>query len=133
MSKPRKPTAHTRRHYKFFSVVQTRWEDNDIYLIKNNALNIHGGDEIGLTVESGCQYFSEIAYPETIDIGLRVGHLGNSSVRYELALFAQEREAAVAQGFFTHVYVNRRTRRPQTLSDNMRSALEELLPQVADG
>ncbi|KZK76038.1 Thioesterase superfamily protein [Pseudovibrio sp. Ad13] len=151
MSKPKKPAAHTRAHYAFFSDVQTRWEDNDVYghinnavyysyfdsavnayLIENDALNIHEGDEIGLVVESGCQYFSEIAYPEKIDIGLRVGHLGNSSVRYELALFAQDAERAAAQGFFTHVYVDRATRRPQTLSGNLRTALEGLLLQVAD-
>ena len=151
MSKPKKPTPETRDQYKFFSEVQTRWEDNDIYghinnavyysyfdsavnayLIANDALNIHEGDEIGLVVESGCQYFSEIAYPQKIDIGLRVGHLGNSSVRYELALFAQGSETAAAQGFFTHVYVDRISRRPQALSLNLRSALEALLLEVAD-
>ncbi|SFU04510.1 acyl-CoA thioester hydrolase [Pseudovibrio denitrificans] len=151
MSKPKKPTPDARSQYKFFSEVQTRWEDNDIYghinnavyysyfdsavnayLIANDALNIHEGDEIGLVVESGCQYFSEIAYPQKIDIGLRVGHLGNSSVRYELALFAQGVETAAAQGFFTHVYVDRATRRPQTLSLNLRNALEALLLEVAD-
>ncbi|QUS58832.1 acyl-CoA thioesterase [Pseudovibrio brasiliensis] len=151
MSKPKKPTPETRDHYKFFSEVQTRWEDNDIYghinnavyysyfdsavnayLIANDALNIHEGDEIGLVVESGCQYFSEIAYPQKIDIGLRVGHLGNSSVRYELALFVPGAETAAAQGFFTHVYVDRASRRPQALSLNLRNALEALLLEVAD-
>ncbi|WNZ53622.1 thioesterase family protein (plasmid) [Microbulbifer sp. MKSA007] len=151
MSKPKKPTPDARDQYKFFSEVQTRWEDNDIYghinnavyysyfdsavnayLIANDALNIHEGDEIGLVVESGCQYFSEIAYPQKIDIGLRVGHLGNSSVRYELALFALGAETAAAQGFFTHVYVDRTSRRPQALSLNLRSALEALLLEVAD-
>ncbi len=151
MSKPRKPTPHRRGDYTFFSDVQTRWEDNDVYghinnavyysyfdsavnayLIAKDALNIHEGDEIGLVVESGCQYFSEIAYPQRIDIGLRIGHLGNSSVRYELALFAQDSEVAVAQGFFTHVYVNRDSRRPQELSPKLRSALEALLPMIVE-
>ncbi len=151
MSKPKKPTPHRRADYIVFSDVQTRWEDNDVYghinnavyysyfdsavnayLIANDALNIHEGDEIGLVVESGCQYFSEIAYPQKIDIGLRIGHLGNSSVRYELALFAQDCEVAAAQGFFTHVYVNRDSRRPQSLSPKLRSALETLLPEIVE-
>ncbi|KZL18638.1 Thioesterase superfamily protein [Pseudovibrio axinellae] len=145
-SKPSKPSPHTRNDYKFFSDVQTRWEDNDIYghvnnavyysyfdstvnayLIKNDALNIHEGDEIGLVVESGCQYFSEIAYPQKLEIGLRVGHLGNSSVRYELALFVEGEQTSAAQGFFTHVYVNRENRRPKKLSDHLRNALVSLV------
>ncbi len=145
MVKASKATPQSRAHYIFFSPVQTRWEDNDVYghinnavyysyfdsavnayLIEQDALNIHEGEEIGLVVESGCQYFSELAYPEKIEVGLRVGHLGNSSVRYELALFAKGEHTAAAQGFFTHVYVDRESRRPKQLSARLRKVLEAL-------
>lgn len=147
MSNKAKPAPNLRADYVFFSDVQTRWEDNDVYghinnavyysyfdsavnayLIERDALNIHEGDEIGLVVESGCLYFSELAYPQKIDVGLRVGYLGNSSVRYELALFPLGNDIAAAQGFFTHVYVDRKRRRPQKISGNLRRALTALLP-----
>jgi acyl-CoA thioester hydrolase len=78
-------------------------------------------------VETGCHYFSPIAFPEAVTAGIRVAHVGRSSVRYEIALFAPQGEAAAAQGHFVHVYVDRATRRPvRELPPKLRSALETL-------
>ncbi len=85
------------------------------------------GDLIGLVVETGCSYFSELAFPDPIVAGIRVAHLGNSSVRYEIALFRGEEERAAAQGHFVHVYVGRLSRKPQPLPQAFRVLLEDYI------
>ncbi|WP_417469646.1 acyl-CoA thioesterase [Maricaulis sp.] len=121
----------------------TRWADNDIYghinnaayygffdtlvncfLIEEAGLDIHAGKVIGLVVETGCNYFAPLAYPDRIEGGLRIAKIGRSSVRYEIALFKPGEPNAAAQGHFVHVYVDRETRRPVALPDAMRAALE---------
>lgn len=138
-----------RADYRHFLPVQTRWADNDIYghvnnvayygyfdtivndyLIAAGALDIQEGDVIGLVVETGCRYFAPVAFPNRLEGALRVTHIGNSSVRYELAIFALGMEEAVAEGHFTHVYVNRETRCPTPLPGPFRKALEVLLVSV---
>ena len=132
-----------RGDYKRFRDLPTRWADNDIYGHVNNAayygffdtavncflieeagLDIHEGGVIGLVVETGCNYFAALAYPELVQSGIRVARIGNSSVRYEIGLFKQGEDAPAAQGHFVHVYVDRDTRRPVALPDAMRQALE---------
>jgi len=82
----------------------------------------------GLVVETGCRYFASLAYPDPVAVGLRVAHLGRSSVRYELALFGDAAAPAAAQGHFVHVYVERETQRPVAqLPAALRQALEPLL------
>ena len=133
----------TRADYAHLAPIQTRWADNDVYghvnnvvyysyfdtvvnayLVEAGVLDIHGGEVIGLVVETGCRYFAPIAFPEALEGALRVAHIGTSSVRYELAIFAAGMDEAVAEGRFTHVYVNRQTRRPTPLPDGLRAALE---------
>lgn len=80
-------------------------------------------------MDSGCSYFAPLAYPESIVAGVRVLHIGNSSVRYQIALFKENAQQAIAQGHFVHVYVERSTRKPKTLPNNMRSMLNTLLVQ----
>lgn len=120
-----------RADYPQFVRITTRWADNDIYghvnnvvyyswfdtavnrfLIDSGALDIHLGEVIGLVVETQCHYFSPLAFPMDIDAGIRVAHLGRSSVRYEVGLFAQGQSACAARGHFVHVYVDRAHRRP---------------------
>jgi acyl-CoA thioester hydrolase len=138
-----RPPSSTRDAYRAFRVIPTRWLDNDIYghmnnsvhytlfdtsvncwLIENGLLDIHGGDRIGLVVETGCRYFAEMGYPDMISSGLRVARLGTSSVRYEIGLFRNKEKRAAAEGFFVHVYVDRATRRPAPLAASFRRALE---------
>ncbi len=140
-----RPEPSTRADYSAFRTIPTRWMDNDAYghmnnvvhyslfdtavngwLIENNLLDINNSTEIGLVVETGCRYFAEMAFPDIITAGLRVAHLGKSSVRYEIALFRNEEVKASAEGFFVHVYVNRKTRKAAQLNPALRAALESL-------
>ena len=99
------------------------------YLISQGALDIATSEVIGLVVETQCRYFSSVAFPDTIHVGVRVAHLGNSSVRYELGIFRNDDEVAAAQGHFVHVYVDRETNRPTALPQALRNALESLQMQ----
>jgi acyl-CoA thioester hydrolase len=134
-----------RSAYPRVRAIPTRWADNDIYGHVNNAayygffdtavngflieeagLDIHDGDVIGLVVETGCNYFAALAYPETVEAAVRVARIGNSSVTYEIGLFREGESEPAAQGHFVHVYVDRETRRPVGLPAPMRAALEAI-------
>jgi acyl-CoA thioester hydrolase len=136
---------HTRRDYAAFTHITTRWADNDIYGHMNNAVhyqlfdttvNTHlmqiglldpaNSETVFLVVDTGCTYFAEMRFPDTITAGLRVAHLGTSSVRYQIALFTNDDDSAAAQGHFTHVHVARSDRRPRPLTPPTRQALEAL-------
>ena len=125
--------------------MSTRWNDNDIYghlnnviyyelfdtavnkwLIKNNLIDIKNGNNIGLIVQSGCNYFSSFEYPEDIDAGIRVTKIGNSSVRYEVGLFQPNDDLASADGFFIHVYVDRVSKKPITLDYEFKKKLDTI-------
>ncbi len=140
-----RPKPERRESYAFFRVMTTRWMDNDAYrhinnttyysffdtavcqyLIENGALDINASPVIGLVAETMCSYFSSIAFPSKIHAGLRVGHQGNSSVRYEIGLFKDDEDAASAQGHFVHVYVDRETGRPVPLPEKLKSVLAPL-------
>ncbi len=139
-------TPQSRDAYRHFQAIATRWADNDVYghvnnvvyysyfdtvvnqyLIEQKALDIATSAVIGLVVETQCQYFSSITFPDTVHAGLRVAKLGNSSVRYEIGLFRNDEKAASAQGHFIHVYVDRASRRSTALPPDMRLALQKLL------
>jgi acyl-CoA thioester hydrolase len=141
-----RPTAHSRAQYRHFVPIQTRWSDNDAYghvnnvvyyswfdtvvneyLIAAGALDIQSSPVVGLVVETQGNYFSELAFPQRVDAGLRVARAGTSSVRYELALFGALSDTASAQGHFVHVYVDRRSRRPAPLPPSLRAAVERLV------
>lgn len=131
-----------RAAYRAFHDITTRWMDNDAYghvnnvvyysyfdtavnqyLIAQGALDIASSPVVGLVVESGCRYFSPIAFPDGVTAGIRVARLGTTSVRYEIGLFRDESDTASAQGHFVHVYVDRSTNRPVPLPDALRAAL----------
>jgi acyl-CoA thioester hydrolase len=138
----------TRAEYPHFLTLSTRWMDNDVYGHVNNALyyaffdtainqyliaegglDITQGRVIGFAAESHCQYLQALAFPEVIEVGLRVGNLGNSSVHYELSIFKDGETFAAAVGFFVHVFVDRETRRPVPIPHSIRDALQRLLPK----
>ncbi len=135
----------TRDRYAHLTTLDTRWMDNDVYghvnnvvyysffdtavnrwLIAQGVLDPGAGDTIGLVVETQCRYFRPLSFPDRVTAGLRVAHVGTSSVRYELALFRDDEPDAAAAGHFVHVYVDRVTRRPAPLPDGMRRALQAL-------
>src|SRR3990167_7972004 len=140
-----RPQARPRSQYRVFRTIGTRWMDNDVYghvnnvvyyswfdtavngwLIEQGALDIHGGEVIGLVIETQCNYFAPLAFPQTVQAGLRVAHLGSSSVRYEVGLFVEGSDTAAACGHFVHVYVDRETRRPVPLPTALKTALQTI-------
>ena len=135
----------TRADFPHFLRLETRWMDNDVYGHVNNAtyysyfdtavnrhlldsgvLDLAGSAVFGVVVETGCRYLKSLAFPDAIDAGLRVARLGNSSVRYELALFRAGEAEPSAEGWFVHVYVDRQSRRPVRVPDEVRAALAPL-------
>jgi acyl-CoA thioester hydrolase len=108
-------------HYTFFDTLVNAW------LIEKGALDVEKGEVIGLVVETACHYFAPLTYPDPVTAALRVAHLGRSSVRYEIGLFAPDAPSAAAQGHFVHVYVDRASRRPVELPGELRAALLPLL------
>ncbi len=144
---PFRPAPRPRGDFAVFRPIGTRWADNDLYghvnnvvyyawfdtavngyLIEQGALDIHHGDTIGLVVETQCHYFAPLAFPQTVEAGLRVAHVGRSSVRYEVGLFAQREPLSAAAGHFVHVYVGRGDRRPRPLPQRLRDAVQALCP-----
>ncbi|MDI1282636.1 MAG: acyl-CoA thioester hydrolase [Brevundimonas sp.] len=134
-----------RSDYRRFQAISTRWMDNDVYGHVNNVvyyswfdtavnrllvvagqIDIHKGAVIGLVAETGCRYFAPTAFPDQIEAGVRVAHVGSSSVRYEIGLFRNAEDDAAAVGYFVHVYVDRETKKPVPLTDSMRGFLESL-------
>ncbi|HLA41929.1 MAG TPA: thioesterase family protein [Aggregatilineales bacterium] len=134
-----------RSDYPHFLSIPTRWMDNDVYQHVNNVvyysffdtvinqylmvaggLDYQHGELIGFAVESHCQFLRPISFPDVIDAGLRVAHVGNSSVRYEIGIFRQHEDEASAFGYFVHVFVNRVSGKPTSISDPIRAALEKL-------
>ena len=141
-----RPAPAPRSLFRHFESIATRWMDNDAYghvnnvvyysyfdtvvnryLIEAGALDIERGGVIGLVVETHCNYFSSLAFPQMVEAGLRVARLGSSSVRYEIGLFAAGEPLAAANGHFVHVYVDRETRRPVPLPAPLFNALQGLL------
>ena len=102
------------------------------YLIAAGGLDIAADQVIAFAAESQCQYLRPLAFPEVIEVGLRVGKLGNSSVRYELAIFKQGEPHAAAAGYFVHVFVDRETQKPVAIPTPIRAALERLISTAAE-
>jgi acyl-CoA thioester hydrolase len=139
-----------RERYAQFVTITTRWMDNDVYhhlnnvvyysffdtavneyMVRAGVLDIAASPVICLVVETGCQYFSPISFPDTVHCGLRVAHLGTSSVRFEIGIFRNDEGSAAAQGHFVHVACDRGTLRPVSMPKDMRAALEKLRMEKA--
>lgn len=140
-----KPQVKQRSDYLHFAPITTRWSDNDAYghvnnvvyyswfdtvvnqfLIAGGALDVGHSDAIGLVVETHCNYFEPISFPEPVIAGLTVASIGSSSVRYEIGIFRADRDASAAHGHFVHVYVDRVTRRPCAIPTNTRELLNTI-------
>ncbi|NVO06363.1 MAG: acyl-CoA thioesterase [Rhodoferax sp.] len=141
---PLRPAPEPRSAYAVLRAIPTRWNDNDAYghvnnvvyyswfdtavnawLIENGVLDIQTSPTVGLVVEPHCNYFAPLAFPQTVQVGLRVAHRGSSSVRYELAVFG-EGELCAAKGHFVHVYVDASTHRPSALPAALTTLLETI-------
>ncbi|WP_059410897.1 acyl-CoA thioesterase [Cupriavidus basilensis] len=134
-----------RENFPRLTPVTTRWMDNDAYghvnnvtyysyfdtavnkyLIDGGALDIHADKIVGLVAETGCAYFRSIAFPDALEVGIRVSRIGTSSVRYEVAIFREGDERVCAAGHFVHVYVDRATGRPVAVPEQTRALLDAL-------
>ena len=144
-NRPVRPAPLPRSAFPHFRTITTRWMDNDVYghvnnvtyysyfdtivngyLIGQSALDIAKSPVIGLVAETHCNYFSPLAFPDMVRAGLRVAHLGTSSVRYEIGLFRNDEDLASAQGHFVHVYVDRATGKPVALPEKLLAALRPI-------
>ena len=140
-----RPTPLQLAAFPYITDITTRWMDNDVYghinnvtyysffdtavanwLIESGILDIATSPVVGLVVDTQCSYFSSIAYPDKVRAGLRVAHVGTSSVRYEIGIFRNDDTTAAAQGHFVHVYVERATNKPAPLGEKHKQALEGL-------
>ena len=136
---------HLRAGYRHFHRMTTRWMDNDVYghvnnvvylswfdtvvndfLMRSEVLDPQRGSVVGFVVETQCRFLAPLTFPQAIEGGLRVGRIGTSSVRYEIAIFAGDADIASAQGHFVHVYVDRATRKPMALPAPLRAALQRI-------
>ena len=134
-----------RHRYAHFLAIPTRWMDNDIYghvnnvvyysyfdtvineyLIREGGLDIQGGACIGVCAESACRFADSFTFPEVIEAGLRVGHLGRRAVRYEIGLFKAGADEAAAHGHFVHVFVDRAGMRAMPIPEPIHAALARL-------
>jgi len=107
-------------YYSFFDTAVNE------YLVRQGVLDLEGSPVVCLVVDTGCQFFTPISFPDAVHCGLRVAHLGNSSVRFEIGIFRNDEPLAAAQGHFVHVACDRQTQRPVAMPDDMRRALEAL-------
>jgi acyl-CoA thioester hydrolase len=135
----------SRAEFRAWRTFTTRWADNDAYghvnntvfyqwfdsavnawMVEQGMLDIANGDPIGLVVRTHCTYFAPLAFPDAVEVGLRVSELRRSSIRYRIGVFGEGQQRAAAQGEFVHVVVDRATRRPVEIPDNWRRALEAI-------
>ena len=140
-----RPEPLTKELFPLARTLTTRWADNDVYghmnnvvhyglfdtaingwLMETGLLDFKTGSTVGLVVETGCQYFAEMAFPDIVIAGIGVERIGTSSVTYLIALFRNDETRASAQGRFTHVYVDRETRRSKPLDPVWRKRLEDI-------
>ncbi|WP_182086092.1 thioesterase family protein [Aureimonas sp. ME7] len=144
MSDTPRPPRQTRADYRAFVPISTRWSDNDMFGHMNNAAyytffdtavtswlfstKLSSKDSMFFVAETGCRYLAEVRYPDRVTVGLRVGYLGSSSVRYEIGIFREDDDQTAAEGLFVHVHIDKATRRPAPLPDELREALGALLP-----
>lgn len=135
-----------RADYRHFRAIPTRWMDNDVYghvnnvvyysyfdtavnghLMEHGALDYGNSPIFGIVVETKCQFLAELAFPDVVEAGLRIVKLGNSSVTYQIGLFRNGGDEAVAHGHFVHVYVDRDSRRPVRIPDEVRAVMAPLV------
>jgi acyl-CoA thioester hydrolase len=133
---PAEQRKETRDRFRRFVAISTRWADNDVYghvnnvtqnLVERGALDVTRSSEIGVVVETMCRFFKPVAFPDALEVGLRVARLGRSSIRYEIGIFRHGDHEAAAAGHFVHVYVRRSDFQVVPVPDPVRRAVEELV------
>jgi acyl-CoA thioester hydrolase len=138
-------TPERRDRYRHFVEITTRLMDNDLYNHVNNATYYSfidtavtsylagavsrdlANDAVAyLVAENGCAYFRPVAFPDAVQCGVRVSHIGTSSMRFEVGIFRNDEPLEAAHGFFVQVCCERATQRPMRMPDEVRTALEAI-------
>jgi acyl-CoA thioester hydrolase len=138
------PRELRRSDFPVLRSLPTRWSDDDTYghvnnvvhylmfdtavngwLIEASGVDIRELPVVGLVVETSCQYFAELRFPETVTAGIALEKLGSTSIVYKLALFGAD-DGPAAAGRFVHVYVDRASKRPTRIPPEIRRAIDEL-------
>jgi acyl-CoA thioester hydrolase len=110
-------------YYQLFDTAINAWINTSTGL---DPLSI---PSLGIVAESGCRYFSELHFPQSLTVGLAVTRLGRSSVTYRLGVFRDVTEAPdgarpiTALGHWVHVYVDRTSRKSVPIPDPIRALL----------
>lgn len=144
-----RPLPGHRSEYRWFHQITTRWMDNDVFQHVNNVnyfsyfdtavtyyemtekvVGLLDGPTHCVVAEVACRYHSSLAFPDLVTVGIRVTHVGRSSVRYELAIFRNEENSAAAEGHFVHVFVERGAQRPVPIPDAARAILSRIAVTV---
>lgn len=139
------PQPASRDVFAQFYRLDTRWADNDIYghvnnvayysyfdtvvnryLIEEGGLSPLEDSVVGYVVNSGCDYFSPVAHPAILELGLRITRLGTKSVSWEIGVFTPKSERSSVTGRFTHAFVDRQSNQAVAIPDTLRSAIERL-------
>ena len=134
-----------RADYRHFHALTTRWMDNDAFRHVNNVnyfsffdtavtyfemteagIDLLDGELRCVVAEVQCRYHSSVAFPDKLDVGLRVARIGGSSIRYEIGVFRAGEDVAAAEGFFIHVLVEAASQRPRPIPDAMRERLQRI-------
>ena len=132
-----------RGEYRYSMRIPTRFVDNEELGHVNNAVYYtyfeaivvkFDMEELGLdwqetpvipyVVESLCRFRRALSFPETVEAGLRITHLGNSSVKYSVGMFSEGVEEPAAEGYLVQVYVDRETERPTAIPAEFRTVYE---------
>jgi acyl-CoA thioester hydrolase len=145
MDKVIRPGPSHRAVYRDFFPIITRWADNDAFGHVNNAtyytyydsavtgwllqrgLLAFSGGRMWMVAETGCRFYSEVLFPQTLAVGMRVARLGSTSVRWDLALFREDSDIASSEGLMVHVHVDRVTRRPTPIPADLRTLFDPVL------
>jgi acyl-CoA thioester hydrolase len=140
-----RPPPGLRADYRWYHAITTRWMDNDVFQHVNNVnyfsyfdtavtyfemtervVGLLEGPTHCVVAEVACQYHSSLAFPDRVSVGIRVAHVGRSSVRYEIAVFRNDEDVAAAEGHFVHVFVERGSQRPVAIPDESRAKLQRI-------
>ena len=140
------PTGQDRQVYHHWLSVPTRWTDTDPYglvgnvvyysffdTVVNDYLIRHSGFDpvnsavISVVVEAHCEFYSAIAFPQVVDLGLRIVSIHRSTIKYEVGVFRHESGEVAATGRIVHTFVDRHSRHPAAIPGQIRAGFTPLM------
>ena len=92
--------------------------------VKRSGVDFH-------TARSLVEYKAPLRFDQEIEVGVRVGHIGNSSMRFDLAIFGRGEETLYATGEIVWVYTDQTTHRTVRVNDRIRDMIASADPVPA--